>query len=162
MFDHAAVRALLPHGHPMVLVDRVESLDPGVSICAIKAISGSEPCYHDVAPGADCGAFAYPTSLLVESFGQAAALLWMGSSNVEFDGLDAVLMFAAARNCRIESRAFPGDVLRHVVRIDHTVEGTAFVEGSTSVGERRIASFSQMIAVARPRAGVAVTGLSSV
>jgi len=39
------IRAVLPQAPPMVLVDRVEWLEPGRALRATKAISGSEPCY---------------------------------------------------------------------------------------------------------------------
>jgi 3-hydroxyacyl-[acyl-carrier-protein] dehydratase len=151
LLDHAAIRNLLPQGHPIVLVDRVVALDPGVSILGLKAITGSEPCYRGLAPGARREQVAYPVSLMLESFGQTAAILWlvgMGSSAVR-DG--HVLMLVAVRDCTIEGRAFPGDVLRHVARLDQVVGDNVFVEGEILVDDRRVATIGSMMAVMRPR-----------
>lgn len=154
MIEHSEIRAILPQGHPMVLVDRVVSLEPGASIVGIKAISGSEPCYCEVTPGSEADRFAYPTSLLVESFGQTAAVLWLKSLKSFNRDPKHLLMFVAARNVKIEGCAFPGDVLRHIARLDHVMEDNVFVSGETWVGDRRIASIGSMIAVVRPRSVV--------
>jgi len=154
MLDHAAIRKLLPQGHPMSLVDRIVSLDPGISIVGIKAITGSEACYRHVPTGAELTRFAYPVSLLLESFGQTAAVLWLTSAaRLQLHG-DRVLLLVAARDCRIEGRAFPGDVLRHVARFDQVLGDNVFVEGEVLVADRRIATIGSMMAVMRPRTAI--------
>lgn len=156
MIDYARIRAMLPHGHPMVLVDRVVSIEPGRSLVAVKAISGSDACYASVPAWAESEQYAYPTSLMLESFGQAAAILWMLS---EKDGAaisDSLLLLAAIRNCRVHGEAFPGDVLRHTVRLDHPVGDNIMVTGDIWIGERQIATVDSMIAAVRPRAALEV------
>jgi 3-hydroxyacyl-[acyl-carrier-protein] dehydratase len=148
--DHARIRALLPHRHPMLLVDRVEELAPGVSLTAVKAVTGSEPCYRDLPDDASADRYAYPMSLLVESFGQAAAILWLVSAAEMGRPGHGLPMFAAARDCRLEQPVYPGDVVRHRVRLDQVVEGAAFAAGESWVGETRVASFGSMLAVIRP------------
>lgn len=145
VLDHAAIRSLLPQGHPIALVDRVIALDPGVSIVGLKAVTGSEPCYRS----GDAG--AYPVSLMLESFGQTAAILWLvslGSSPVRDD---RVLMLTAIRDCTIEGRALPGDVLRHEARLDQVIGDNVFVAGEILVDDRRLATVGSMMAVMRPR-----------
>jgi len=135
----------------MVLVDRVVAIDPGVSIVGLKAISGGEACYRDVAAGLGRERHAYPVSLMLESFGQTAAILWLaglGSSPIRDDH---VLMLVAVRDCTIEGRAYPGDVLRHVARLDQLIGDNAFVAGEILVGDRRVATIGSMMAVMRPR-----------
>lgn len=151
LLDHAAIRSLLPQGHPISLVDRVVALEPGVSVVGLKAITGSEPCYRHLPAGGRRGHAAYPVSLMLESFGQAAAILWlvgMGSAPVHDDH---VLMLVAVRDCTIEGRAYPGDVLRHVARLDQVVGDNVFVEGEILVDDRRVATIGSMMAVMRPR-----------
>ena len=139
------VRAALPHGPSMVLVDDFEVIEPGRTAEATKLIRPDEPCFRS-APG-----LAYPVSLIVESFGQAAAVLWAAGAD-SFVGEDEVLMFAAARDCRVQGTAHAGDVLRHRVELEQVKAGTAFASGFTRVGDRRIASFGSLIAVVRPAA----------
>ncbi len=152
--DFAQVRRTLPHGPGMVLLDRVEELVPGVRLCAVKTVSGGEPCYAGLSPASGGAAYAYPVSLLIESFGQAAAVLWLHSAAAS--QRDQVLMLAGVRDCTFVASAYPGDVLRHVVELEHRSDGAAFVTGHTAVGPRRIASYGSLTAVVRPRAALPV------
>jgi 3-hydroxyacyl-[acyl-carrier-protein] dehydratase len=154
VLDLGRILAVLPHGHPMVLVDRVESLEPGASIVGLKAITCGEPCYRDLPAGLAPERYAYPASLIVESFGQTAALLWHHSVESLHLGSGRVLLFAVARDCRIEGRAFPGEVLRHLVRLDQVVGDHVFVSGETRVEDRRLATIGSMMATVRTRSAV--------
>jgi 3-hydroxyacyl-[acyl-carrier-protein] dehydratase len=154
VLEYSQIRSILPHGHPALLVDRVVSLEIGVSIVGIKAITGCEPCYGNLPIGLDRDGYAYPTSLLNESFGQTAAILWLKSTKMVNRESGRILMFVAGRDLRIEGHGYPGDVLRHVARIDQILGDTVIVEGETWVGEKRITSVGSMIAAARPRSAV--------
>jgi 3-hydroxymyristoyl/3-hydroxydecanoyl-(acyl carrier protein) dehydratase len=134
----------LPHGHPMVLVDRVPALVPGRAVVAEKAITRTEPCYRD-----PTGSRAYPVSLMLESLGQAAALAWLRDAGPVAS--TDVLMFVGLRGYRVTGAAYPGDVLRHVVELVSVKADTAFATGGTWVGGRRIASVDTLIAAVRPR-----------
>jgi 3-hydroxyacyl-[acyl-carrier-protein] dehydratase len=151
MLDCPEIRRLLPHGHPMTLIDRVLSVDPGRSIVAVKAITAGEPCFQGLERGAAAWRYRYPASLTLESFGQAAALLWLHARGSTACGERDLLMLAAASDCELEGSAFPGDLLRHIARIDRVVGDNVFVDGETHVERRRIARVGSMVAVIRPR-----------
>ncbi|MBW4721848.1 3-hydroxyacyl-ACP dehydratase FabZ family protein [Saccharothrix obliqua] len=151
MREHADVRAALPQRHPLLLVDRVLELTPGESITTVKAITATEPCYAGLPDGPGVS-YAYPVSLLIESFGQSAALLWLAGGGDARDR-DAVLMFAGAREYRVEGSAHPGDVVRHEVRLDSVIADTAIASGTSWVGGRRIATVATLIATRRPVSG---------
>jgi 3-hydroxyacyl-[acyl-carrier-protein] dehydratase len=156
--DPSAIRSLLPHGHPMLLVDRLVALEPGRSGVGVKAVTLSDSSYsrldRDVAPRA----YAYPTSLLLESFGQTAALVWLAGAGEQAFDSGRVLMLALARDCEVEGQAMPGDSVRHVVWIDQILGDNVFVAGESFVGERRIVRVGSMMAVLRPRDSVAHVG----
>jgi 3-hydroxyacyl-[acyl-carrier-protein] dehydratase len=147
--DHGQVRMVLPQAAPMVLIDRVEWLDPGRELRAVKAVNGSEPCYEHLPGGLPRQRYAYPTSLLLESFGQAAAVLWHSRDGRLVDG-NSLLMFAAAHDCQFYGRAYPGDVVRHEVRFERLIANTGFATGESWVGDRRIATMGTFIAAVRP------------
>ena len=136
----------LPHAHPMILVDRVVSCD-GLEIEAVKAVTASEPCYADVAPRAPRSSWRYPASLLIESFGQAAALLWLAARGTPQDRLT---MFATARDVQMSGNVWPGDTLRHTARLEHASDQSALVTGETRVGDDVVATFGSLLAVVRP------------
>ena len=49
--DIRRVMAALPHRYPMLLVDRVESLDPDKGIVAVKAVTINESFFQGHFPG---------------------------------------------------------------------------------------------------------------
>ena len=149
MHDHAAIRALLPQRYPLLLVDQVLALTPGESITTIKAITGTEPCYAGIPDGAEPSRYDYPKSLMIESLGQTAALLWLDGREPVADD-DTTLMFIGARDYHFSGTARPGDVLRHEVRLESVVADTAFAAGRTWVGDRPIATVTTLIATRRP------------
>ncbi|WP_378730214.1 3-hydroxyacyl-ACP dehydratase FabZ family protein [Nocardia brasiliensis] len=151
MRDHGQIRRLLPQRYPMLLLDQVLDLVPGESVHAIKAVTACEPCYQGIAETVDSDAWAYPVSLLLESFGQAAALLWIAGREA---GAEGVLLFGAARNCRIHSAAYPGDLLCHRIRLDAQIGDTAFASGTTSIGDRLVAEVGTFAATVRPSSAV--------
>jgi 3-hydroxyacyl-[acyl-carrier-protein] dehydratase len=150
MLDTAAIRNQLPHGHPMVLIDRVDRLDPGMCIWASKSVTLSEPCYARLPPECPQGCYAYPASLMLESLGQAAALLWLNSI-LHGDLTTDVLMLAGIRGFRVHSAVYPGDVMRHEVVLDAAAAGAAFASGRTWVGQRCVATVAKLTAAIRPR-----------
>ena len=158
MYAHADVRRILPQRHPLLLVDRVVSVDPGRHIRTEKAVTATEPCYAGLADTDDATRYAYPVSLLIESLGQSAALLWLhGEAPI---GDDDVLLFVGARDYRFDGCAHPGDVLRHEVWLESVVADTAFARGETWVGDRRIATVATLIAARRTRHALAGDGRS--
>lgn len=155
--EYPEIRAILPHGSTMLLIDRVTRLEPGSCVEAIKAITGSEPCYGGVPADAALDRYAYPVSLLLESFGQAAALIWLVSAQTAGLDPDRVLILGTVRDCRFEGRALPGDVLEHRARLDQVIGDHAFVSGETWVHGSRIASIGSMLAAMRPASGLRET-----
>lgn len=147
MRDPDRVRAVLPQRHPMLLIDRVLALEPGRAIRAVKAVTVAEPCYAHLADDLPAGRYAYPVPLLIESIGQAAALLWLDGGPPD----DDVLLLAAIRDYVVEGSAYPGEVVRHEVRVDSVKAGTAFAHGESFVDGRRIAVAGTLIAARRPR-----------
>lgn len=154
--DFAQICRILPHGPGMILLDRVDAVEPGVAIHASKNVSPHEPCYAGLDRPNRIDDYAYPQTLVLESFGQAAGVLWALSNGTGLDG--SVLMFAVARDCSFGASAYPGDVLRHVVRLTHSNSGTAIVSGHTDAGGRRIATFGSLTAVVRPRSALPGAG----
>ena len=106
MMDIHQILKKLPHRYPILLVDRVISLEKGKSIKALKNVTINEPFFQ--------GHFPYrpvmPGVLMLEALAQAAALL-------AFDALgtgpseDLVYYFAGIDNARFKRPVEPGDQL---------------------------------------------------
>ncbi|MDO3686683.1 3-hydroxyacyl-ACP dehydratase FabZ family protein [Micromonospora sp. C28ISP2-4] len=155
MLEYAELTAILPHRHPILQIDRVLEVEPGRRIVAVKAVTGTEPCFAGLAEGLAPGAYGYPPALLVESLGQAGAALWVLSARAGGETLDGTLVFGAARDFRFVGAAYPGDVMRHEVVVESLKANSAVMRGETWVGDRRIAVVGSMLAVARPESELA-------
>lgn len=146
--EHSTVRARLPQRYPLLLVDRVVDLVPGERIHTVKTVTATDGCYAHLPDGAAQWQYRYPQSLVIESLGQTAALLWLREHGHDPAG-GAVLMFAGARSWSFDGFAYPGDVLHHHVRLTSVVADTAFASGETWVGDRRVAHVDTVIAARR-------------
>jgi 3-hydroxyacyl-[acyl-carrier-protein] dehydratase len=149
MHDHARIRGILPHRHPILLVDRVEEIEYHDRIVTTKAVTGSEPCYAGMEETTESRRYAYPRSLMIESFGQSGAVLWLESIRRDGLELEGSLIFAAARDVTFHRQAFPGDTLRHVAHIDQVVGDNAFLHGQTLIDDELAVDYGSVIAVVR-------------
>jgi len=146
ILEHAELKRILPHRHPILQLDRVVEFEPDRRIVATKAISGCEPCYANLADDAD---HAFPASLLVESMGQAGGVLWLHSAALAGETRTGTLIFGSARDLTLAGAAYPGDVLHHVVELETVKGDNAFMRGETRVGDRLVMRVESMLAVLR-------------
>lgn len=156
---YPAILRLIPVRHPMLLVDRVVSLSPGEKIETLKLVSGSEPCFAGLAEGLPAERYAFPRSLLVESLGQAAGVLWLSGGLPGGPGddgtLDWVPVAGRLRGCRFHGDAYPGDMVRHTVWLHTVIDSrAAFMSGESRVGDRLVCTVASLTAVRRPRAAL--------
>ncbi|WP_280272984.1 3-hydroxyacyl-ACP dehydratase FabZ family protein [Nocardia wallacei] len=150
MLEYGEIGRFLPHRHPMLLVDRVLSYAAGERISTVKAVSGAEPCYAGLPADAPPAAFGYPETLLVESFAQSGALLWLLTAHDRREPLGGVGMVAVLRECVFERRVWPGDLVRHEVRLERMIGDNVVFSGEMSTPAGRVATVDSIIAAFRP------------
>jgi 3-hydroxyacyl-[acyl-carrier-protein] dehydratase len=146
--DVAAIKRLLPHRYPILLVDRVVEAEPGQSLVAIKAVTANEPCYAGVCDGP--GDYAYPPSLLIESWCQAAGLLMCLETPNPDVLADRVTLFVGITGLRLSGRVRPGDVLTHHVRLVRAFRSEAMLEGESTVGDEVVLRVEHVVIALRP------------
>jgi 3-hydroxyacyl-[acyl-carrier-protein] dehydratase len=140
--DFRAVMAALPHRYPMLLVDRVESLDPEKGIVAIKAVTINEPFFQGHFPGRPI----MPGVLIVEALAQAAGVLAVESLGLAGSG--KLVYFMAIEGAKFRLPVEPGVLLKlevEFVQKRATVckfAGRATVDGKLAAE----ANFTAMIA----------------
>ncbi len=149
MMGIAELKALLPHRYPILQIDRVCSIDTGVSIVAEKAVTHSEPCYADLVDDAAPAAYAYPVSLMLESVGQAGCVLWMHARAAAGHPTGGSLIFGAASGVTVHAPVYPGDVIRHVAQLTSVKGDTAILSARSTVGDRLVLTLDTMIALQR-------------
>jgi 3-hydroxyacyl-[acyl-carrier-protein] dehydratase len=104
--DIKRVMAALPHRYPMLLVDRVESLDPDRGIVAIKAVTINEEFFQGHFPGQPI----MPGVLQVEALAQAAGVLAVESLGLAGSG--KLVYFMSIDGVKFRKPVEPGVLLR--------------------------------------------------
>ncbi len=140
--DIGRVMAALPHRYPMLLVDRVETLVPDVSITAIKAVSMNEGFFQGHFPGRPI----MPGVLIVEAMAQAAGILAVESLGLAGSG--KLVYFMAIDGAKFRKPVEPGVLLQLEVSFVQKrssvckFAGRALVDGQLAAE----ANFTAMIA----------------
>jgi 3-hydroxyacyl-[acyl-carrier-protein] dehydratase len=104
--DIQRVMTALPHRYPMLLVDRIESLDPETGIVAIKAVTINEGFFQGHFPGRPI----MPGVLIVEALAQAAGVLAVESLGLA--GTGKLVYFMAIEGAKFRTPVEPGCLLR--------------------------------------------------
>lgn len=154
MLDHSQVRGRLRQRPPMLLLDTVREFSPPDVLVATKAVTGGESCYRDLEDGTGIDGFAYPSALLLESFGQAVSLLW---SLAELGPPEEIPLMVGIRDLRYAEPAIPGDVLEHHVRLNHHSGAVGEFTGETRAADRTVLTVGSVLVVSRPAASLLPT-----
>lgn len=129
--DIEAIQQVIPHRYPFLLVDRILTLEPGVSAVGIKNVSVNEPHFVGHFP-----AYAImPGVLIVEALAQvgAVALLSVPANRGK------LAFFAGINNFRFRQPVRPGDTLRLAVELGR-------VRGPIGKGNARAEADGQVVA----------------
>ncbi len=141
-FDITRILELIPHRYPLLLVDRMESIELGERAVGIKNVTFNEPHFQGHFPGAP----VMPGVLIVEALAQTAAALVIATLGPEAEG--KLVYFMTIENARFRRQVTPGDQLKlHVQKTRARTRVWKF-DGVAYVGDAVAAeaSFSAMIA----------------
>ena len=121
-----AIRAIIPHRYPFLLVDRIlEVSDDGKRAAAIKLVSANEPFFQGHFPDFPI----MPGALVIEALAQTAAAGLMSAAIAA--GKLGVL--AGVDGFRFHRMVRPGDVLRLEVELTRMRGPVGKVTGKASV-----------------------------
>jgi len=126
--DIHQILKLLPHRYPILLVDRVLSIELGKSIRAVKNVTINEPFFTGHFPHRP----VMPGVLMLEAMAQAAALLSFASQGVTPDD-KTVYYFAGIDGARFKRPVEPGDQLVMDVSLERAKAGIYKFKGVTRV-----------------------------
>ena len=140
--DIRGVMAALPHRFPMLLVDRIESIEPDSRIVAVKAVTINEPFFAGHFPGRPI----MPGVLIVEALAQAAGVLAVESLGLSGSG--KLVYFMAIDGAKFRTPVEPGVLLRLEVEFVQKRTSVCKFAGRALVGDKLAAeaNFTAMIA----------------
>jgi len=107
--DINAIREILPHRYPFLLVDRIIEREGERRIVGIKNVTANEPFFQGHFPGKP----VMPGVLIVEALAQAGAVLALSKP----ENRGKILLFAGIDNCRFKRQVVPGDQLRLEIEV---------------------------------------------
>jgi 3-hydroxyacyl-[acyl-carrier-protein] dehydratase len=130
--DIAGILKALPHRYPLLLVDRVVSIELGERIHAVKAVTFNEQFFQGHFPSRPI----MPGVLQVEAMAQAAAIL--GIETLELAGTGKLVYFMGIEGAKFRAPVEPGCLLD--LRVEflqkrsrvYKFGGSASVEGKTT------------------------------
>lgn len=126
MLDIEDIKKIIPHREPMLLVDRIDEIVPGISAVGYKGVTFNEPFFrghypdHPVMPGV----------LIIEALAQTGAVAIMSAE--EHKG--KLAFFGGINKARFKQQVTPGCLLRletSIIKIKGPVgigEGKAYVD----------------------------------
>jgi len=118
MMDIHEILKRLPHRYPILLVDRVLSIEKNVRVQALKNVTINEPFFMGHFPHRP----VMPGVLILEAMAQAAAFLSFASQDSD-PGDDTVVYFAGIDGARFKRPVEPGDQLILEAEIDRVKSG---------------------------------------
>ncbi|MDD6797948.1 MAG: 3-hydroxyacyl-ACP dehydratase FabZ [Bacteroides sp.] len=104
MLNTRQIMDIIPHRHPFLLVDRIESLEPGISAVGYKAVTYDEPYFAGHFPQEP----VMPGVLQIEACAQVGAVAIL--SLEENKGKTAY--FGGINSARFKRKVVPGDTLK--------------------------------------------------
>ncbi len=130
MMDIHQILTKLPHRYPFLLIDRVLSINPGVSIQGLKNVSINEPFF----PGHFPKRPVMPGVLILEALAQASALLAFDAMGEGVES-DAVVYFVGIDGARFKRPVEPGDQLLLNSKIERSKAGIYKFNCTAYVGD---------------------------
>ncbi len=137
-----AIKEVLPHRYPFLLIDRMINIAPGEGAVGIKNVTANEEIFQGHFPQVP----VFPGVLIVEAMAQSAATYAAYTEDVDVDG--KIILFMGVEKAKFRRPVVPGDQLELHVKITHRrppvwrFSGVGIVDGK-KVAE---AEFSAMLA----------------
>ena len=123
--DIQAIREILPHRYPMLLVDRIEELEAD-RIVGIKNVTVNEPFFNGHFPDYP----VMPGVLIVEAMAQVAGVLVLSQIP---DRKSKQVLLAGVDGAKFRKPVRPGDQLRIEMKLSKRKTSMAKMSGTASV-----------------------------
>ena len=129
VFDINAIKKILPHRYPFLLIDKIIDFKMDESVVGVKNVTANEPFFEGHFPGQP----VMPGVLIIEAMAQTGGILLL--NGVENPG-DKLVFFMSINNAKFRSPVVPGDQLVFELKMISRkskicqMSGKAFVDGT--------------------------------
>ena len=145
--DIDEIMRYLPHRYPLLLVDRVISLEPNRSIRGIKNVTMNEPYF----PGHFPQFAVMPAVLVIEALAQLSSILaYKSTGHTPDDG--TLIFFAGIDDARFRRQIRPGDQLLLEAEVQKLVRGIGKFAARAKVDGEIVAEANLLAAMRIPGA----------
>lgn len=103
------IEQILPHRHPFLLIDKVESYEPGEYAVAYKSVTFHEDFFQGHFPNEP----VMPGVLTIEALAQTGAIAILSKE----ENKGKLAFFGGINKCKFKGKVVPGDQLRLETRI---------------------------------------------
>ena len=110
LLDINAIKKIMPHRYPFLLVDRIIDLIPHKKVVGIKNVTANEPFFQGHFPGRP----VMPGVLLIEAMAQVGGILML-DAEVNTEG--KLIFFMGIDKAKFRKPVEPGDQVRFVLEI---------------------------------------------
>jgi UDP-3-O-[3-hydroxymyristoyl] N-acetylglucosamine deacetylase/3-hydroxyacyl-[acyl-carrier-protein] dehydratase len=142
------IKEIMPHRFPMLLVDRIISLEEGRRVVGMKNVTINEPYFQGHFPGHPI----MPAVLIIEAMAQTGGVLLL--SMVE-QPKTKLVYFMAIDKAKFRKPVFPGDQLRFELEMIKLRMNTCKMRGKAFVGDDLVAE-ADLLSVLKDRQDVEV------
>jgi beta-hydroxyacyl-ACP dehydratase FabZ len=140
VLDIQAIREILPHRYPMLLVDRILELEHD-RIVGIKNVTANEPFFSGHFPDFP----VMPGVLIIEAMAQVAGVLVLKEIA---DRANKLVLLASVDGAKFRRPVVPGDQLRIEMRVIKRKASVAKMAGTASVDGVVVAEAEMMCKLA--------------
>ena len=139
VFDINAIKKILPHRYPFLLIDKIIEFQMDEKIVGVKNVTANEPFFEGHFPGRP----VMPGVLILEGMGQTGGILLL--NGIENPG-DKLVFFMAINNAKFRKPVLPGDQLVFELTMVSRksricqMKGLAFVDGTLVAEAELLAS----------------------
>jgi beta-hydroxyacyl-ACP dehydratase FabZ len=140
IMDLPAIREILPHRYPMLLVDRIVEMEEE-RIVGLKNVTANEPFFTGHFPEFP----VMPGVLVVEAMAQVAGVLVLSKIP---DRKNKVVLLASVEQAKFRKPVVPGDQLRIEMLVDKIKSSVAKMHGTATVNGTVVAEASVLCKLA--------------
>jgi 3-hydroxyacyl-[acyl-carrier-protein] dehydratase len=140
VLDIDAIREILPHRYPFLLVDRIEELEPE-RIVGVKNVTANEPFFVGHFPDFP----VMPGVLIVEAMAQVAGVLVLKEMP---DRRNKLVLLASVDGAKFRKPVRPGDQLRIEMKVSKRKATIVKMFGAATVAGEVVAEAEVMCVLA--------------